>query len=82
MKRSIFKKICIVSGVVLVLLVSWMAVSVARSCADVGESIIGGADGPTAVFFMETHPARLWILPVLAVFAGTGIVLLIKKDKK
>lgn len=44
-------------------------------------SIIGGADGPTAVFFVETQAtigSKLLLIAILAVCTGIGIILLVK----
>lgn len=83
MKRTILKKIFIVSGILLALLVIWMGVSVAcRYADDTGVGIVGGADRPTALFVVQTHPAYGWVFPVLVVFAGTAIALLVQKRRK
>lgn len=79
MKQTIGKKIFIISGVVLALLTIWMAGSVLLRFTNMG--IIAGAGTPTMIFLIRTHPAFIWSLLALAVFAGTGIVLLIRKHQ-
>lgn len=79
MKRSIWRKSCIVSGAVLALLLIWMVGSAVLRLANI--DIIGGGDAPTLILLIRTHPAFLWTLLALAVFIGTGIVLLIRKSQ-
>lgn len=82
MKPAILKKIFIIFGVVLALLVAWIVVSVIQRSNNTGTGIIGGADGPTAIFLIESHPAFHWSLLALAAFVGTGIALLVRKLSK
>lgn len=79
MKQTILKKLFIIFGGVLALLVAWIAASVIQHIADTGANIIGGADQPTAIFLIRSHPAFIWSLLALAAFAGTGIALLVRK---
>lgn len=82
MKWSVFKKIWIGAGVLAGLLLGWIAVSAAVRIQRMGVSIVGGADGPTAVYMATTHPAFPWALGAVAVFLGAGMALLIRKIRK
>lgn len=75
MKRAILKKLFIIFGGVLALLVIWMVATVIQRSTDMGTGIIGGADGPTMIFLIRSHPAFFWSLFALAAFVGTGIAL-------
>ena len=82
MKQSVLKKILIVSGILFALFAGWTALSTALRIWDAGTSIIGGADGPTAVFLVRTTPTYSWAFLALLVFVGAGIALLVKKIKE
>lgn len=82
MKGSVLKKIWVGSGVLAGLLLGWIAVSAAVRIQRIGVSIVGGADGPTAVFLTTTHPAFPWALGAVAVFLGAGMALLLRKIRK
>lgn len=83
MKQSLLKKICIISGILVILLAGVAAVSAGAAIRnDTGVCIIGGADGPTATLLIATHPVYPWMLLALIVFAGTGLTLLIRKCHK
>lgn len=82
MKRTILKKLFIIFGGVLALLVIWIAASVIQRITDMGTGIIGGADGSTAIFLIQSHPAYFWLILVLAVFVGIGIALLVRKSQE
>lgn len=81
-KQRILKKVFIIPGVVLALLIAWIVVSVIQRSNNTGTSIIGGADGPTAIFLIQSHPAFHWSLLALAVFVGIGIALLVRKSQE
>ncbi len=82
MKQTILKKLFIVFGGVLALLVIWMVASVIQRSTDMGIGVIGGADGPTAIFLIRSHPAYFWLMLALTAFVGTGIALLVRKISK
>lgn len=82
MKGTILKKLFVIFGGVLTLLAIWIAASVIQRSNNMGTGIIGGADGPTAIFLIRSHPAYFWLILVLAVFVGIGIALLVRKISK
>ena len=82
MKGTILKKIFIIFGVVFALLATWIVVSVIQRSNNTGTAIIGGADGPTAIFLIQSHPAFHWSLLALAVLVGIGIALLVRKSQE
>lgn len=77
MKRTILKKLFIIFGGVLALLVIWMVATVIQRITDMSVNIIGGTDGQTIIFLIRSHPAFFWSLFALAAFVGTGITLLV-----
>ena len=86
MKRSVLKALCIASGVLFgVLGISLIItyVQAAQSTHSVG--IIGGADGPTAIFLLQRFlrtPLIVGIITAFLVFCGTGLTLLFSGKAK
>lgn len=86
MKRTVLKVLCTVSGVLCLILAVFMAIAamqVTQKAASV--SIIGGADGPTAVFLMERMirtPIISGMVVTFLTFSGTGLALLLTKKRK
>ena len=80
MARKICKFLFIATGAVLALLTVFLAITLAGvlRLASASVGIIGGADGPTAVFLLNnvvnTPLFYIWCT-VLVVFIGSGIVL-------
>ena len=85
MNRTVLKTLCIVSGVVfaalaIILVISAVQVSKTVNAASVG--IIGGADGPTAIFLTQkvmSTPLFYTVISIFLLFSGTGLVLLFTK---
>jgi Na+-transporting methylmalonyl-CoA/oxaloacetate decarboxylase beta subunit len=88
MKRTVLKVICIASGVLFTTLAIFLAISAMQvfsrvNAASVG--IIGGADGPTAIFLtgkMMRIPYVCTIIAAFLTFSGTGLVLLFTRKPK
>ena len=83
MNRTVWKTLCIVSGVVfaalaIILVISAVQVSKTVNAASVGT--IGGADGPTAIFLIQkvmSTPLFYTVISTFLLFSGTGLVLLL-----
>ena len=89
MNRTVLKILCIVSGILFavftaVLVICAVQASKAVDAASIG--IIGGADGPTAIFITQkaiTTPLFYTVISTFLLFIGTGLTLLLgKKPKK
>jgi Na+-transporting methylmalonyl-CoA/oxaloacetate decarboxylase beta subunit len=88
MKYSVIKIICIVSGVlfaVLAIALVILAVQMRTTVNPASVGIIGGADGPTAIFLtqklLRTPVFRGMFWSFLA-FVGTGLALIVMKKKR
>ena len=44
--------------------------------------IIGGADGPTAIFVVDTNGFEIFIAAAVVIIAAVSLALIIKKRKK
>lgn len=83
--RTVLKTLCIVSGIVfaalaIILVITAVQVSKTVNAASVG--IIGGADGPTAVFLMQkvmNTPLFYTVISTFLLFSGTGLALLFSR---
>ena len=87
MNKKVLKIICIISGIVFVTLVVLLIISAVQfsktvPAASVG--IIGGADGPTAIFLTQRimfSPIFMTMGTAFLVFVGTGIAWLVGRRK-
>lgn len=88
MIRTVLKVLCIVSGILFSILSIFLIISAVQvfhtaNTASVG--IIGGADGPTAIFLagriMRT-PVFCTMVAAFLSFGGTGLALLFTKKSK
>lgn len=85
MNRSVLKILCIVSGALfatlaVILVISAVQVSKTVNTASIG--IIGGADGPTAMFLLQEmmrSPVFCTMIAAFLLFSGTGLTLLFTK---
>lgn len=89
MNRSVLKILCIVSGIVFAILAIILVISAVQAFKTVDAAsigIIGGADGPTAIFLTQkaiTTPLCYTVISAFLLFTGTGLALLLgKKSKK
>ena len=88
MNKRVLKIICIVSGIVfaaLAVLLIISAVQVYKTVPAAGVGIIGGADGPTAIFLTQrlmATPVFLAMGAAFLAFVGTGIAWLITGKTK
>ena len=88
MNRTVLKILCIVSGIVfailaIILVISAMQASKTVDAASIG--IIGGADGPTAIFLIQkvmNTPLYYTVISAFLLFSGTGLALLLGKKPK
>lgn len=87
MNQKVLKILCIASGIVFVTLVVLLIISAVQfsktvPAASVG--IIGGADGPTAIFLTQRFmfsPIFMTMGTAFLVFVGTGIAWLVGRRK-
>ena len=82
MNRTVLKTLCIVSGIVFAALAVLVILAVVQF-ASVG--IIGGADGPTAIFLTQrlmATPVFIAMRVAFLAFVGTGIAWLITGKTK
>lgn len=83
MTKKIWKIICIVSAVVLLIVVGIFVFMILSTPQQPNFAIIGGADYPTAAYVIGTalFHSPLFIVGILALllFAVSGIVLMYKK---
>ena len=88
MNKRALKIICIVSGIVfaaLAVLVILAVVQFSRTVNAASVGIIGGADGPTAIFLTQrlmASPVFLAMGAAFLAFVGTGIAWLITGKTK
>ena len=88
MNRSVLKILCIVSGALLAVLTVILvicAVQASKTVDTAGIGIIGGADGPTAIFLTQeaiNTPLFYTVISTFLLFVGTGLALLIGKKAK
>lgn len=88
MNRSVLKILCIVSGIVFAALAIILVIFVVQTSKTVDAAsigIIGGADGPTAIFLtgkVITTPLCYILISALLLFSGTGLALLLGKKTK
>ena len=85
MKRTVLKVCCIVSGTLfavfsIILLIAAVRAFHTANAASIG--IIGGADGPTAIFLtgrMMRSPVFFTMVANFLAFIGTGLALLFSR---
>ena len=88
MNRTVLKILCIVSGIVFATLAIILVISAvqASKTVDAGSiGIIGGADGPTAIFLTQeaiNTPLFYTVISTFLLFVGTGLTLLIGRKAK
>ena len=88
MNKRVLKIICIVSGIVfaaLAVLVILAAVQFYKTVPVASVGIIGGADGPTAIFLTQrlmATPVFIAMRVAFLAFVGTGIAWLITGKTK
>ena len=88
MNRTVLKTLCIVSGIVfaaLAVLLIISAVQVYKTVPAASVGIIGGADGPTAIFLTQrlmASPVFLAMGAAFLAFVGTGIAWMITGKTK
>ena len=88
MNKRVLKIICIVSGIVfaaLAVLLILAAVQFSRTVNAASVGIIGGADGPTAIFLTQrlmATPVFIAMRVAFLAFVGTGIAWLITGKTK
>ncbi len=82
--RKLLLTLFILSGAVLAAWAAFFAVMLLRFRLTPAESaavgVIGGADGPTAIFVASQTGAGWFLLPVFA-FAASGIALIVRRKK-
>ena len=87
MKQKVLKMICIASGIVLVTLAALLivsAVQLSKTVPAASVGIIGGADGPTAIFLTQRimfSPIFMTMGTAFLAFVGTGIAWLVGRRK-
>ena len=88
MRRSVLKITCLVSGILFAVLSGLFIASAVRAferlqTASIG--IIGGADGPTALFLLQkvaATPVVSAAIVTFLIFAGTGLFLIFSRKPK
>lgn len=85
MNKKVLKIICIVSGIVFVTLAALLivsAVQLSKTVPAASVGIIGGADGPTAIFLTQRFmfsPIFMTMGAAFLTFIGTGIAWLVAR---
>lgn len=85
MNRTVLKILCIVSGILFATLTMLLIITAVQAFKTVDATsigIIGGADGPTAIFLTQkvmTTPLCYAVISTFLLFSGTGLTLLFIK---
>lgn len=87
MKRTALKIVCMVSAILFVILCAIWVIAAVQVMKDVNTAsigIIGGADGPTAIFLtlnVMRSPVVYITIANFLVFSITGLILIFRKNK-